>query len=159
MVCVIFFFLIVSILAFPNGPFTRPHPVVWRMLFGLSVLYLLFLLFLMFQDYKSIMGIFYWFDPRLRNFNIDMDKVGLITCQRVQDKFSSLTFILLGIRRELFRCFLRAHLVSRGRFRMGTFPGMGLQGCPYQTHGHSVGNFGYVGNNGDHLRSFATEFR
>lgn len=74
MVCVTFFFMIVSVLAFPNGPFTRPHPVVWRMLFGLSVLYLLFLVFLMFQNYKSIMGIFYWFDPTLRNFKIDMDK-------------------------------------------------------------------------------------
>lgn len=87
MVCVIFFFLIISVLAFPNGPFTRPHPVVWRMLFGLSVLYLLFLLFLMFQDYKSIMGIFYWFDPTLRAFHIDMDKVGLISVKRFEVGF------------------------------------------------------------------------
>ncbi len=33
----IFFFLIISVLAFPNGPFTRPHPAVWRILFGVSV--------------------------------------------------------------------------------------------------------------------------
>lgn len=75
MLCVIFFFLIISILAFPNGPFTRPHPVVWRIIFGFSVIYLLFIIFLMFQSYKSIMEIFYWFDPKLRNFHIDMDKV------------------------------------------------------------------------------------
>lgn len=75
MVCVIFFFLIISVLAFPNGPFTRPHPAVWRIIFGLSVLYLLFIIFLMFQNYKVIMEIFYWFDPSLRTFNIDMDKV------------------------------------------------------------------------------------
>lgn len=75
MLCVIFFFLIISVLAFPNGPFTRPHPAVWRIIFGISVIYLLFIIFLMFQNYKVIMEIFYWFDPSLRNFNIDMDKV------------------------------------------------------------------------------------
>lgn len=75
MLCVIFFFSIISVLAFPNGPFTRPHPAVWRIIFGLSVLYLLFIIFLMFQNYKVIMEILYWFDPSLRNFNIDMDKV------------------------------------------------------------------------------------
>lgn len=75
MLCVIFFFLIISVLAFPNGPFTRPHPAVWRIIFGFSVIYLLFINFLMFQNYKVIMEIFYWFDPSLRNFHIDMDKV------------------------------------------------------------------------------------
>lgn len=78
MLCVIFFFLIISVLAFPNGPFTRPHPAVWRIIFGFSVIYLLFINFLMFQNYKVIMEIFYWFDPSLRNFHIDMDKVRLI---------------------------------------------------------------------------------
>lgn len=77
MLCVIFFFLIISVLAFPNGPFTRPHPAVWRIIFGFSVIYLLFIIFLMLQSYKSIMEIFYWFDPNLREFHIDMDKVKL----------------------------------------------------------------------------------
>lgn len=75
MLCVIFFFLIISVLTFPNGPFTRPHPAVWRIIFGVSVMYLLFIIFLMFQKYTVIMEIFYWFDPSLRNFHIDMDKV------------------------------------------------------------------------------------
>lgn len=98
MLCVIFFFLIISVLAFPNGPFTRPHPAVWRILFGVSVcihliqpfdflkkneirysriqvLYMLFLQFLMFQNHKSIMNIMYWFDPKLKDFHINMDKV------------------------------------------------------------------------------------
>lgn len=78
MLCVIFFFLIISVLAFPNGPFTRPHPAVWRIIFGVSVIYLLFIIFLMFQNYKVIMEIFYWFDPSLRSFHIDMDKVSEI---------------------------------------------------------------------------------
>ncbi|KAF4523247.1 hypothetical protein B566_EDAN006870 [Ephemera danica] len=34
--CVVFFFLIISVLAFPNGPFTRPHPAVWRMEYGVN---------------------------------------------------------------------------------------------------------------------------
>lgn len=81
--CVIFFFCLISVLAFPNGPFTRPHPAIWRMIFGMSVLYLMFLLFLMFQDYKAIMGIFYWFDPQLQNFHINMDKEYGVNCSIV----------------------------------------------------------------------------
>lgn len=73
--CVVFFFLIISVLTFPNGPFTRPHPAVWRIVFGASVLYLLALLFLLFQSYSTVYEIMYWIDPNLRNFHIDMDKV------------------------------------------------------------------------------------
>lgn len=73
--CVIFFFLIISVLTFPNGPFTRPHPAVWRIVFGMSVLYLLALLFLLFQSYSTVYDIMYWIDPELRNFHIDMEKV------------------------------------------------------------------------------------
>lgn len=73
--CVVFFFLIVSVLAFPNGPFTRPHPAVWRIVFGLSVLYVLALLFLLFQNYKTVMNILHWLDPSLKDFHINMDKV------------------------------------------------------------------------------------
>ena len=43
------FFMVISILAFPNGPFTRPHPIIWRMVFGCSVLYLLIVQFLIHQ--------------------------------------------------------------------------------------------------------------
>lgn len=73
--CAVFFFLIISLLAFPNGPFTRPHPAVWRIIFGCSVLYLLMLQFFMFQNYKTIMNIFYWLDPKLKDFHINMEKV------------------------------------------------------------------------------------
>ncbi|XP_070493758.1 phosphatidylserine synthase-like [Chironomus tepperi] len=82
-VCVIIFFCVISVLAFPNGPFTRPHPAIWRMIFGLSVLYLMFLVFLMFQNYKAIMGIFYWFDPELEDFKINMDKEYGVNCSIV----------------------------------------------------------------------------
>lgn len=82
-VCVIFFFCIISVLTFPNGPFTRPHPAIWKIVFGMSVLYLMFLLFLMFQDYKAIMGIFFWFDPELESFRINMDKEYGVNCSIV----------------------------------------------------------------------------
>ncbi|KAK9510432.1 hypothetical protein O3M35_005222 [Rhynocoris fuscipes] len=78
--CVVFFFIIVSILAFPNGPFTRPHPAVWRIVFGLSVLYLLCLLFLLFQNYKTVKYILVWLDPKLEHFHIDMDKEYGVNC-------------------------------------------------------------------------------
>ncbi|EEB11994.1 Phosphatidylserine synthase, putative [Pediculus humanus corporis] len=81
--CVIFFFLIISILAFPNGPFIRPHPAVWRMVFGLSVLYLVCLLFLLFQNYKTVMEIIYWIDPELRTFHIDSDKEYGVNCSDI----------------------------------------------------------------------------
>lgn len=79
LLCIIFFLLIISVLSFPNGPFTRPHPAVWRMVFGLSILYLLALLFLLFQDYKTARGIILWIDPKLKDFRIDMDKVNNLT--------------------------------------------------------------------------------
>lgn len=81
--CVVFFFLIVSSLAFPNGPFTRPHPVVWRIVFGLSVLYLLGLLFLLFQNYKTVKSIMYWFYPDLESFSIDTEKEYGVNCSDV----------------------------------------------------------------------------
>ena len=64
------FFMIVSVLAFPNGPFTRPHPIMWRMVFGCSVLYLLVIQFLIHLDYDAVRSIIIWFDPKMvRNIN------------------------------------------------------------------------------------------
>uniref|UniRef100_A0A023GKI8 Phosphatidylserine synthase n=1 Tax=Amblyomma triste TaxID=251400 RepID=A0A023GKI8_AMBTT len=81
--CVAFFFLIISVLAFPNGPFTRPHPAVWRIVFGLSVLYLMGLLFLLFQNYTTIKSVMYWFYPKLRNFSIDLEKEYGVNCSDI----------------------------------------------------------------------------
>ncbi|XP_046686687.1 phosphatidylserine synthase-like [Homalodisca vitripennis] len=78
--CVFFFFIIVSVLAFPNGPFTRPHPAVWRIVFGFSVLYLMLLVFCLFQNYKTVKQIIYWFDPELEHFHIDMDREYGVNC-------------------------------------------------------------------------------
>lgn len=83
MLCCIFFFLIISVLAFPNGPFIRPHPAIWRMVFGMSVLYLLGCLFFLFQNYKTVKSILLWFDPSLADFHIDMDKEYGVNCSDV----------------------------------------------------------------------------
>ena len=85
---VVFFFLIISILAFPNGPFTRPHPAVWRLIFGLSVIYLMSLLYILFQNYKTVKSIMYWFYPDLQSFRIDSERVRL---------YSSLLFCVLMV--------------------------------------------------------------
>ncbi|UYV60293.1 PTDSS1 [Cordylochernes scorpioides] len=77
MLCVVFFFLIVSVLAFPNGPFTRPHPAIWRIVFGLSVIYLLVLIFILFQNYSTIKSIILWFYPDLKDFRIDNEKLSI----------------------------------------------------------------------------------
>uniref|UniRef100_A0A8D0T9N2 Phosphatidylserine synthase n=1 Tax=Sus scrofa TaxID=9823 RepID=A0A8D0T9N2_PIG len=77
---VIFFFLIISVLAFPNGPFTRPHPALWRMVFGLSVLYFLFLVFLLFLNFEQVKSLMYWLDPNLRYATREAD-VMVRTCQ------------------------------------------------------------------------------
>ena len=48
------FFMILSVLTLPNGPFTRPHPALWRCVLGLSILYLLLVQFLLQQDWHTV---------------------------------------------------------------------------------------------------------
>ncbi|XP_014259977.1 phosphatidylserine synthase 1 isoform X1 [Cimex lectularius] len=81
--CIVLLFIIISILTFPNGPFTRPHPAFWRIVFGLSVLYLLCLMFLLFQNYKTVKHILVWLDPKLEHFHIDMDKEYGVNCSEI----------------------------------------------------------------------------
>ncbi|CAM1327932.1 PTDSS1 (predicted) [Pycnogonum litorale] len=83
LLCVVFFFLIISILVFPNGPFTRPHPAVWRMGFGVSVLYWMLLLFTLFQRRDTIEKIVYWFYPDLKDFHIDHEKEYGVNCSDI----------------------------------------------------------------------------
>jgi len=80
---VLVFFLIISVLAFPNGPFIRPHPILWRMVFGLSVMYLLTVQFLIHQDYATVKSIIVWFDPRMANYSIDAEKEYGVDCNNV----------------------------------------------------------------------------
>lgn len=60
-----FFILFVSVIAFPNGPFVRPHPIMWRMAFGIGVIYELFLLVMMFMSKADARALFRHYDPTL----------------------------------------------------------------------------------------------
>lgn len=57
------FFLVISALAFPNGPFIRPHPVLWRIIFGASVIYTMLLQFTLFQNFTDVKRALKWLDP------------------------------------------------------------------------------------------------
>jgi phosphatidylserine synthase 1 len=50
-------------MVFPNGPFIRPHPIFWRVVFGVSVLYALLLQFTLYQNYDDIKVVLGWIDP------------------------------------------------------------------------------------------------
>ncbi|XP_076437960.1 phosphatidylserine synthase 1-like [Babylonia areolata] len=85
--CILFFFLIVSVLAFPNGPFTRPHPAIWRMVFGASVLYFLLLVFVLFQTRRDVRRLIVWLYPDLKDSGPDTKEYAVncsdLTLQRL----------------------------------------------------------------------------
>ena len=56
-------FLAVGLFAFPSGPFIRPHPIVWKLVFGLSLLYLLFLILLLVPSPQQAREILHSLDP------------------------------------------------------------------------------------------------
>uniref|UniRef100_A0A8C6MLF7 Phosphatidylserine synthase n=1 Tax=Nothobranchius furzeri TaxID=105023 RepID=A0A8C6MLF7_NOTFU len=95
---VISFFLVISVLAFPNGPFTRPHPALWRMVFGLSVLYFLFLVFLIFLNWDQVKTVMFWLDPDLRYAKQESDVMEyavnctVITWDRILSHFDIFAF-------------------------------------------------------------------
>ncbi|XP_003738004.2 phosphatidylserine synthase 1-like [Galendromus occidentalis] len=98
LLCVFFFFMIISVLAFPNGPFTRPHPAVWRMVFGMSVLYLMFLIIALFQSFENLRQIQYWFFPDLKYFHIDSEKEYGVDCWNItlENIWSHLDVFVVG---------------------------------------------------------------
>uniref|UniRef100_A0A7N6BF37 Phosphatidylserine synthase n=1 Tax=Anabas testudineus TaxID=64144 RepID=A0A7N6BF37_ANATE len=95
---VVSFFLVISVLAFPNGPFTRPHPAIWRVVFGLSVLYFLFLVFLLFLNWDQVKILMYWLDPNLRYATREADVMEyavnctVITWERIVSHFDIFAF-------------------------------------------------------------------
>jgi phosphatidylserine synthase 1 len=50
-------------MVFPNGPFIRPHPIFWRIVFGVSVLYTLLLQFTVYQSFADVKAVLSWIDP------------------------------------------------------------------------------------------------
>ncbi|XP_046374685.2 phosphatidylserine synthase 1-like isoform X1 [Haliotis rufescens] len=80
--CLVFFFLIISVLAFPNGPFTRPHPAIWRIVFGVSVLYFMLLLFVLFHNKKDVRHMLVWLYPELRDEGPDETEYA-VNCSQI----------------------------------------------------------------------------
>ncbi|XP_074606569.1 phosphatidylserine synthase 1-like isoform X2 [Acropora palmata] len=75
-------FLVLSLLVMPNGPFIRPHPAIWRLIFGASVLYLLFLAFALFQTREDFRKILFFFDPKLKLAGPDTKEYA-VNCSQV----------------------------------------------------------------------------
>ena len=60
-----FFVLVLGMIIFPSGPFIRPHPVVWRLAFGVAVLYEIWLILLLFQTKEHARLSMKFFDQSL----------------------------------------------------------------------------------------------
>ena len=80
LVSVFIFFMILSVLTLPNGPFIRPHPALWRCVLGVSILYLLLVQFLLHQDYATVRAVIVWLDPAMTNYTIDSEKEYGVDC-------------------------------------------------------------------------------
>nr|XP_006823665.1 PREDICTED: phosphatidylserine synthase 1-like [Saccoglossus kowalevskii] len=87
--CAVFFFLVLSVLTFPNGPFTRPHPALWRIVFGIGVLYLLSLVFILFQSLSDVKYVIHWLYPELRGSEPDSKEYAVNCSQITMEKIWS----------------------------------------------------------------------
>lgn len=64
-VAVILVFLFISTIHMPDGPFLRPHPVLWRFVMSCSIVYLLFFIYLLFQNRDDVRQLMVIFDSNL----------------------------------------------------------------------------------------------
>ena len=62
---VVLVFIAVASIHMPDGPFKRPHPVIWRIVMSCSIVYLLVLIYLLFQNHDGVRHILSVFDPKL----------------------------------------------------------------------------------------------
>ncbi|CAG7822093.1 unnamed protein product [Allacma fusca] len=53
LVACIVFFISLALVITPDGPFLRPHPALWRLLFVVSIVYQIAMIFLLFQSAKD----------------------------------------------------------------------------------------------------------
>ena len=58
-------YLAVGLFAFPSGPFIRPHPIVWKIVFGISLLYLMVLIVLLVPSPSQTRAMLNAIDPRV----------------------------------------------------------------------------------------------
>jgi len=57
--------LVLGTLAFKDRPFIRPHPLFWRLVMAIGLVYQLFLVFLLFQNLSDVQQMMTFFDPSL----------------------------------------------------------------------------------------------
>ena len=79
----------IGLLAFPNGPFTRYHPSIWRLVFASSAFYLLLLCSLLFSSYSDVQTILNWIDPQLNDTESDSTKLYAIDCSITSENLHS----------------------------------------------------------------------
>lgn len=67
------------------GPFVRPHPLVWRVVFGASLLYFLSLVFALFLRLEDARKILFYLDPSLERMRYSdiLDKEYAVNCSQV----------------------------------------------------------------------------
>ncbi len=108
-----FLFLSIGLLVFPNGPFTRPHPAIWRLVFGMSVLYLLLLAFVLFQSYVDVKFMLHWVDPSLNYTETDSNKLYAVDCSFTLENLYSRVdiFVIAHFLGWVFKALLVRHTV------------------------------------------------
>ncbi|EER12324.1 Phosphatidylserine synthase, putative [Perkinsus marinus ATCC 50983] len=62
---VVALYLVVGLFAFPSGPFVRPHPAVWKIVFGLNFLYLLAVVWALFLTPEQLRNLLHGLDPSM----------------------------------------------------------------------------------------------
>ncbi|CAH8624457.1 unnamed protein product [Heterobilharzia americana] len=82
-VCVIF--LLISVMIMPNGPFIRPHPAIWRIVFGASLLYFLCLVAVVFLRLDEARAVLIWVYPELKYMRHSdiLDKEYAVNCSQI----------------------------------------------------------------------------
>lgn len=58
-------YICLGMMVFPSGPFVRPHPVFWRLVFTLSTIYLFGCVLFLFQTPDQMRTMLSWLDPAL----------------------------------------------------------------------------------------------
>ena len=106
-----FLFLSIGLLVFPNGPFTRPHPAFWRLVFGASVLYFLLFTFVLFQRFSDVQNMLMWIDTDLNGSSTDSTKLYAVDCSFTWENLSSRfdVFILAHFLGWIFKALLVRH--------------------------------------------------
>merc|ERR550534_373671 len=82
-------YISIGMMVFPSGPFVRPHPVFWRLIFTISSIYLLALVGFFFHTPDRMREMLSWIDPKLgvqlppKNYAEDCS----LTYEAFSDKF------------------------------------------------------------------------